>query len=65
MSSAAFGFEGDPLDDLRLVDPAYIADTTAFVCRICGCTDDNACLGRDGAPCHWVTGDLCSACMEV
>lgn len=28
-------------------------------CRICGCTDADACEGG----CHWVTHDLCSACV--
>lgn len=34
------------------------------VCRVCGCTDDDCrqCIERTGAPCHWVTHDLCSAC---
>ena len=27
-------------------------------CRICGCTDDNACVNG----CYWVTDDLCSQC---
>ena len=27
-------------------------------CRVCGCTDDEACAGG----CHWVEDDLCSAC---
>gem|GEM_PF-3917795 len=30
-------------------------------CRICGCTDDNACPGG----CWWVEPDLCSSCAEV
>lgn len=30
-------------------------------CRICGCTDDQACVTEAG-PCHWVGADLCSAC---
>lgn len=35
-------------------------------CRLCGCTDDNACLTVDG-PCYWlpegaVGQPLCSAC---
>ena len=30
-------------------------------CRVCGCTEDNACLSK-GVPCHWVEPDLCSAC---
>lgn len=30
-------------------------------CRVCGCTDDNACT----PPCSWVEADLCSACVDV
>ncbi|RCX07893.1 hypothetical protein DFR58_14713 [Anaerobacterium chartisolvens] len=30
------------------------------VCRICGCTWNNACLGG----CSWVKEDLCSACAS-
>lgn len=30
-------------------------------CRICGCTDDNACPGG----CYWVEEDLCSECVET
>lgn len=29
-------------------------------CRVCGCTDDNACQGG----CWWVEPDLCSACAD-
>ncbi|MDD4566090.1 MAG: hypothetical protein PHE79_11530 [Eubacteriales bacterium] len=28
------------------------------ICRVCGCTQDNACPGG----CYWVEEDLCSAC---
>lgn len=31
---------------------------TEPVCRVCGCTQHNACPGE----CHWVEADLCSAC---
>lgn len=31
-------------------------------CRVCGCTDFNACIEPDGFPCCWVERDLCSAC---
>lgn len=31
------------------------------VCRVCGCTQDNACPGG----CYWVAPDLCSACAEA
>lgn len=30
-------------------------------CRVCGCTDDRACITALG-PCHWIGADLCSAC---
>lgn len=30
------------------------------VCRICGCTWNNACPGG----CYWVEEDLCSACVD-
>jgi hypothetical protein len=29
-------------------------------CRVCGCTNDNACPGG----CSWIEPDLCSACAE-
>jgi hypothetical protein len=33
-------------------------------CRVCGCTEDHACLTEEG-PCYWVEDDLCSACQPV
>ncbi|HXS55773.1 MAG TPA: PRTRC system protein E [Hanamia sp.] len=40
---------------------------TVRTCRICGCTDDNCiqCIEKTGSPCHWIEGDLCSACLDV
>jgi hypothetical protein len=32
-------------------------------CRICGCTDDEACI--TDAPCSWEEDDLCSACKTA
>ena len=32
-------------------------------CRVCGCTQDHACVTDDG-PCAWVEADLCSACAR-
>lgn len=29
-------------------------------CRVCGCTDDNACMPHS---CYWVEEDLCSECV--
>jgi len=35
----------------------------AQVCRVCGCTENNACM-INGMPCHWVEPDLCSDCAD-
>lgn len=34
-------------------------------CRICGCTENDCrqCVEKTGHPCHWVSADLCSACV--
>jgi len=31
------------------------------VCRVCGCTQDAACLGG----CYWMEPDLCSQCASL
>lgn len=36
-------------------------DDQVPTCRICGCTENNACMGG----CYWVQPDLCSSCEEV
>jgi hypothetical protein len=49
--------------------PAIFAETyePARCCRECGCSDDRACVIEVGTThrqsCHWVTEDLCSACI--
>lgn len=30
-------------------------------CRVCGCTDLNACMTAEG-PCSWISDCVCSAC---
>jgi len=37
---------------------AGLADAGERACRVCGCTEDNACW----PPCWWTGPDLCSAC---
>lgn len=32
-------------------------------CRVCGCTNDNACADEDGNGCSWAEPDLCSECV--
>lgn len=52
----------DPAGQWRRIEPKKHEDVKPGVCRICGCTDDNACEGG----CSWVNKDhtLCSACAE-
>lgn len=34
-------------------------------CRVCGCTQDRACLHTDGMPCGWVSDeDVCTVCAD-
>lgn len=49
------------LDDLA---DAYRSLTTAVLgpeCRVCGCTNDEACVGG----CSWAEPDLCSVCAAL
>lgn len=45
--------------------PVVILDVDETACRICGCTDDEACVDLDGQPCTWVDDGLCSACFAT
>lgn len=45
----------------------FINETIADerVCRVCGCTENNACTGKgdnEHICCYWIEEDLCSAC---
>jgi hypothetical protein len=58
----------DPFDaaiDLAIKD-GFIREESSGqpgVCRVCGCTDDHACITPEsGIPCSWLEPDLCSAC---
>lgn len=50
--------EGKPLEIIDPLDDGPLFDEQK--CRVCGCTDSNACLGG----CYWVEDDLCSKCAE-
>lgn len=45
----------------------WVAEPVPGVCRVCGCTDDNACFHPKHGSCHWVDDDhtLCSHCADV
>lgn len=52
--------EGGPLDPEQASQKETEGNPTVRTCRICGCTDDNACEGG----CTWVEDDLCSNCIN-
>lgn len=39
----------------------FLTDVCRARCRVCGCTDERACVTVEG-PCRWIAPDLCSAC---
>jgi hypothetical protein len=45
---------------LREAIAETLAEAQARSCRICGCTDNDACEGG----CHWIGPDLCSTCED-
>ena len=39
-------------------------DASERQCRVCGCTQMQACQTEDG-PCFWLEDDLCSGCLDA
>lgn len=48
---------------MHAAEPAFKHKDTPGVCRVCGCTEDQACMTEDG-PCGWANKErtLCTAC---
>ncbi len=43
---------------------SIVPEDGARACRVCGCTEHNACLDElTGGGCYWVEPDLCSECI--
>ena len=45
----------------------HVEKEAMSICRLCGCTDDNACIEPalyGGGTCCWIEPDLCSACAR-
>ena len=70
--AGATATEGDLLEpglsELRVEVPEAVMSAHQWPgeereCRVCGCTDRQACSTPSG-PCHWVAWDLCSACAQ-
>lgn len=60
----AYPFSVDVLSQL-----ARLADGEPFrapqLCRVCGCSEFDACADRSGYGCWWVERDLCSSCASA
>jgi hypothetical protein len=57
----------DLLEDLMLQlqpDRVVLLDGGARACRVCGCTQERACVDPEHGCCWWVEPDLCSHCGE-
>jgi len=44
---------------------AHLLGAAPRACRVCGCTEHDACLHPGGRPCAWVGADLCSVCAAT
>ncbi len=56
-------YSGFDTYSVRLEDFKETGHGAIGVCRLCGCTRNDACPDKvTGIGCHWVTEDLCSAC---
>lgn len=53
-----------PGPDDSAADGLITLQPAAGYCRVCGCSQRNACE-TDSGPCGWVEEDLCSACVGV
>lgn len=72
----AFGEYKDGRFAWLLSDPVHFKKITPFkgslniwnfdeqICLKCGCTDDNACMGKLLGPCWWAGTNLCSHCAK-
>ncbi|MES3093256.1 XRE family transcriptional regulator [Sphingomonas aerolata] len=59
----AFTFDLDILAQLAAITMHSPVEPPRL-CRICACSEADACLGHRGA-CSWIEHDLCSACFAL
>lgn len=52
-----------PVDERNdVVTHPSLTEPAERVCRVCGCSDNDACYHDDYGNCYWVEKDLCSHC---
>ena len=57
--------DGSSMSITEQIDSKYLTEKkqpTERACRVCGCTEYNACSHPEHGRCWWVEGDLCSHC---
>ena len=55
----------DAMKAIRGILPEQEHKDHERACRVCGCTQYNACVvASTGGPCCWIEDDLCSACFD-
>jgi hypothetical protein len=60
----AFHFSLTVLAQLEAINQG--ADVPApQLCRICACSEDDACMDAFGDGCAWIEDDLCSTCFSL
>lgn len=59
-TAAALRAKPFPLQAPHALDFARTAPNEGRRCRVCGCTDTNACV-VDGLACYWIEPGLCSS----
>jgi hypothetical protein len=47
-------------NDIRI--PVIDINGTVKTCRVCGCSDFDACIHEEHGNCYWIEKDLCSHC---
>lgn len=64
----AMSYTADELEHIaeELKDAAAAKRAKNAACRMCGCTDERACIEiPSGQPCSWTEPGLCSACDPI
>ncbi len=56
-------FRFDPQVLVRLVPP--VTGDAPRLCRICACSERDACFDIDAGACFWIAPDLCSVCGPI
>jgi hypothetical protein len=61
LALVTYGFDKQQCKRMaRIGDRIFDREVLVATCRVCGCTEEDACEGG----CSWIEDDLCSACHK-